>query len=143
MALRNSLDGRSIPSLFTRSRLMRRRIWVSLVVTLPAAALFALTKQTGVGDYATAIGERKTIDLADDSIITLTTQSHVQIRRPRNSLQVHVKVLGGEVLFRLRHNSARSVIVTAGDAQIDAIGTAFRVSCAPVIERRLSGSAQL
>lgn len=76
-------------------------------------------------DYATQVGERRNIQLQDNSVIALNTQSKVSVKYEANSRQIDLRQ--GEAHFTVAKNSARPFIVTANGMQIRAVGTAFLV----------------
>ncbi len=74
---------------------------------------------------ATAIGEQRTLTLEDGTRVHLNTNSRVQVRYDENVRRVELE--RGEALFDVARRSAWPFIVTAGDRQIRALGTAFIV----------------
>ena len=91
---------------------------------------------------STAIGERRIIDLADGSQITLGPSSSasatVGSSGPREVM------LTGEAFFRVTHDETRPFIVRTGQAVIEDLGTEFTVRAlgadAPVLVSVSSGS---
>lgn len=78
-----------------------------------------------VATYKTKVGERITINLPDNSVITLNTNSEVNIEysnQERNLILQH-----GEVHVEVAHEEHRKFLVKAGGKVIEAIGTAFNV----------------
>lgn len=75
--------------------------------------------------YATAIGEQRTIQLADGSTIELNSQSSVQVRLAEH--QRDVTLIEGQALFRVAKDRSRPFVVHAGDAEVRAVGTEFDV----------------
>jgi transmembrane sensor len=79
----------------------------------------------GSYSYVTAPGARQVVDLADGSRVTLDADSalevHLQAAARRLTLQ------RGEAYFEVAKDSQRPFIVTAGLAQVTAVGTAFNV----------------
>ena len=65
--------------------------------------------------YVTAIGETKVIPLPDGSSITMNTDTAAVVHR-------------GEALFDVAKNKMRPFVVTAGKAQVRAVGTSFAVT---------------
>lgn len=76
-------------------------------------------------DYHTAVGERRTINLPDRSVVTLNTQTAIAttfdggVRR--------VRVLKGEAFFKVAHDEQRPFIVDSEGITTRAVGTAFVV----------------
>ncbi len=75
--------------------------------------------------YATGVGGRTTIRLADGSELDLGTDT--EIRTDFGSKRRAVNVMKGEVFFRITHNAARPFIVTIGKHRVIDLGTEFLV----------------
>ncbi|MCC6966696.1 MAG: FecR family protein [Nitrospira sp.] len=98
--------------------------------TTVAASLLLVTALglwlTGpVGDYHTAVGEQRTITLADGSTVQLNTNTalSVSILEGERRLTLH----HGEAFFTVAPDSMRPFEVTAGNGTIRALGTAFNI----------------
>lgn len=76
--------------------------------------------------YETAIGEQRTIVLADNSTVELNTNTEIAVDYSTNSRQIHL--IHGEAFFEVAHNPDRPFQVLAGNGTVTAIGTAFGVS---------------
>jgi transmembrane sensor len=79
--------------------------------------------------FATAVGGRSTITLDDGSRVTLNTQSRVETHFSKTRRDV--TLVAGQALFEVAHDATRPFVVTAGDRQVTAIGTAFDVRLEP------------
>lgn len=77
------------------------------------------------GDYATGIGEQRTIQLADGSAVELNALSRVEFHLTAHRRDV--TLLQGQALFRVAKDKQRPFVVRAGDAQVRALGTEFDV----------------
>lgn len=75
--------------------------------------------------YETHVGERRDVRLDDGSIVSLNTGSAMEVAY--NPDRRDVRLLRGQALFRVAHNRAWPFVVTAGDRQVTAVGTAFDV----------------
>ncbi len=75
--------------------------------------------------YQTAIGEYRTIDLADGSTVKLNTDSQIEVSYTDELRRV--RLLNGEALFDVAHNPARPFLVYSGQTVAEAIGTSFVV----------------
>jgi transmembrane sensor len=121
------------PSPTTFSVLRPKTRWQRRSVQLAAAATVLLAvvgvwlwRGTEASDaYATAIGEQRTIQLADGSTIELNSQSSVQVRLAEHRRDV--MLLEGQALFRVAKDRSRPFVVHAGDAEVRAVGTEFDV----------------
>jgi transmembrane sensor len=110
----------------------RRRSWrpAWAVAASLALAVTALLWTFMPGDvapvrYATALGEQRTVALADGSTVVLDTDSEllVQIdKRARNLTLKH-----GRADFEVKHDMARPFVVHVGDGSVTATGTHFQV----------------
>ena len=75
--------------------------------------------------YETAVGEQSTVRLSDGSIVTLNTDSSIEVRY--DDAQRAVLLRRGEVFFEVAHDTAHPFRVLAGDRLLEAVGTAFNV----------------
>ncbi|HEY6458142.1 MAG TPA: FecR domain-containing protein [Steroidobacteraceae bacterium] len=75
--------------------------------------------------YATAVGERMTVTLADGSQVTLDTQSELGVAF--TSSERAVRVLRGQVYFKVAKDRGRPFVVAALNRRIVAVGTEFDV----------------
>lgn len=75
--------------------------------------------------YETRLGEQRRVRLDDGSMVSLNTGSVLQVSYTRQRRDV--RLLKGQALFEVAHNSAWPFVVTAGDRQVTAVGTAFDV----------------
>lgn len=77
------------------------------------------------GEFVTAKGERRTIRLADGSLLTLNTDSAVRVGFTPDRRLVHL--LRGQALFEVARKPHRPFVVQAADQQVTALGTIFEV----------------
>ena len=75
--------------------------------------------------FATAIGERKPVTLADGSKVLLNTDSRIQVEYTPDRRVV--RLLQGEAFFEVAHNAERPFLVYAEGNVVRAVGTAFSV----------------
>lgn len=75
--------------------------------------------------YATAIGERKVLKLADGSQVELNTATELRISKGTNNRTVWLDK--GEAYFDIRHDAARPFTVIVGNRRITDLGTKFSV----------------
>ncbi len=75
--------------------------------------------------YATAIGEQRTLRLADGSLLQLNTHSRVQVHLTSTSRDV--RLLEGEAFFSVQHDPSRPFRVESGGTLVQAVGTQFNV----------------
>lgn len=105
--------------------------WAAGAVALAACLVLAvvLWPQFGKHDtsttYQTAMGQRDTVSLPDNSRVMLNTDSSITVTY--SDEQRHVKLSRGEAWFEVTPNKQRPFHVDAGEARITAIGTAFNI----------------
>ncbi len=75
--------------------------------------------------FQTAIGERSTYTLADDSVVTLNTNSKISVKYSKHHRSI--KLIHGEAFFEVAKNPERPFEVNAGAAKVTALGTAFNI----------------
>jgi transmembrane sensor len=80
-------------------------------------------------DYATDIGERRTIRLSDGTRVTLNTGTRIAVAFDKGRRLV--RLLRGQALFEVAHNAHWPFTVEAADRQVTALGTVFEVSAYP------------
>jgi transmembrane sensor len=73
----------------------------------------------------TGVGERATASLEDGSTVVLNTNSILEINYSR--LRRDVRLVAGQVLFRVAHDTARPFVVAAANHEVVAVGTEFEV----------------
>ncbi len=76
--------------------------------------------------FETAVGERSTVVLPDDSVVTLNTDSLVEVPHVGNADVRRLILVRGQAHFAVEKD-ARPFEVLAGDQRIVALGTAFDV----------------
>lgn len=80
-------------------------------------------------DYATAVGERRTIALADGSVMTLDTGSRA--RAELGGPERRIALESGQAFFKVAKDRAHPFIVSAGGNSVTALGTQFDVRVDP------------
>lgn len=116
-----------------QARRRPRRAWAwatAACVALAATLAWFLVPHDAPGDplqsFATAIGERRQITLADGSVLELDAASEVSVRyRPdRRDIQLH----HGRAYFQVAHAPDRPFVVDANGILSQALGTRFSVA---------------
>jgi len=77
------------------------------------------------GVYSTAVGEQRSLTLADGSVVELNSRSRIKVQYTQG--ERHIDLLEGQALFRVAKNRARPFVVSTGDTRVKAVGTAFDV----------------
>ena len=91
----------------------------------PAPTRDAAPQQIATNVYATPVGGKRLVGLADGSRIQLNTQSKVRTAFTRERREVWLD--RGEAFFEVAHRGGQPFIVHAGDRQITVLGTKFSV----------------
>lgn len=79
----------------------------------------------GDGYYATAVGQQRTITLADGSVARLNTNTRLSVEYGEGYRDIRLRA--GEVHFTVAQDGERPFRVYAGNSRIQAVGTAFAV----------------
>ena len=75
--------------------------------------------------FITSKGEQQVHSFEDGSVITLNTDSHIEVDYTNE--QRDVRLLKGEALFSVAHDEQRPFLVFANDGIVRAVGTEFSV----------------
>ena len=86
------------------------------------------TPPVTAAEYATAIGEQKTLLLPDSSEVVLNTNSQLKVTLTPD--QRLLRLVQGEILVRVAEDHSRPLSVLAGNQIIQAVGTEFVVAMA-------------
>jgi transmembrane sensor len=92
-------------------------------VAAPAGAL--LWRPGLLADHATAIGERRSVSLADGSSVELAGASSISVEFADGLRRIVLRE--GEAFFKVAADAARPFVVEADGARVRALGTAFDV----------------
>ena len=103
---------------------------VSVMLMVGLAILFGaglegVTRSATNGPYATAVGEQKSIKLADGSVVELNTNSQMIVEYSEGFRNIHL--VQGEVHFNVAKDPSSPFRVYARNSRVQAVGTAFTV----------------
>lgn len=99
----------------------------TLVVAFGAAAWgWMAFKPVEPATYATAIGERRTVELADGSTLALDADTSVRVSYDDERRQIELH--GGRLQADVAHDPQRPFEVRAGSGVVRALGTTFQVT---------------
>jgi transmembrane sensor len=127
---RTSGDNMSEPSPRDRGA----RWWFSIAAAIAAIVAIGYHKSvswrepaTAVAtkQFATEIGARKVVDLADGSRVELNTRSRLRVAVTDRRREIWLD--GGEAYFEVAHRDGLPFIVHAGNRQVTVLGTKFSV----------------
>jgi transmembrane sensor len=113
------------------NELPRRRWWAITGVAAAAVALAAFGfsgkyfQKPKTQTYATTIGGRETLALADGSQIELNTDTSLRISNEAGTRKAWLD--RGEAYFKIKHDAAHPFVVIAGAHRITDLGTKFTV----------------
>lgn len=122
-AMRATAPSRQKPSLLRKPLLL-----AACVVALAVAGAYGLLqRETPVVavQYATAIGEQRSERLADGSVLTLNTDTVLQVRY--GAAYREIVLAHGEAMFDVIPDAQRPFTVRASDGAVTALGTRFQV----------------
>lgn len=112
-----------------------RPVWVVSLLAIPALAAIAwlapqwLTSPEFQAQYTTQLGEQRSVELPDRSVMILNTATQVSVDYRLNARAI--RLLHGEAHFQVAKNPLRVFTVRAGSAEFRAVGTAFDVRVQP------------
>lgn len=104
-----------------------RRWWVAAAAVLVAAigSVAWLSRGNESQTLATAVGQHRNVALSDGTMVTLNTNTILEIKFRRHSREINLRK--GEAHFEVAPDRSRPFLVRAGDAVVQAIGTGFEV----------------
>ena len=103
-------------------------MWVMTSVSvcfLVAMLVFDLNLNFTKTEYMTVVGQQSDVKLDDGSIVSLNTDSHLEVDFSGDIRMV--RLLKGEAHFDVAKNPKRPFVVYAGKGMVWAVGTAFNV----------------
>lgn len=109
------------------SPLSRRKVLTGggIAAGLMAASAAGMFVALRGEETATRTGEIRRLPMSDGSIAAINTQSAIRVAMTET--QRNVELVKGEVWFKVAKNPERPFVVAAGDARVQAVGTAFSV----------------
>jgi len=101
--------------------------WLAGIAASAIVALAIVANQVLVQDnvYQTAVGDRRTIQLADGTELTLNTDSRIAVHYGWRSRNVFLE--RGQARFKVAHSALRPFWVDTGRGLIRSVGTEFDV----------------
>jgi transmembrane sensor len=121
VALRSSRPERGAPS---RMRLFHAAAALVAVALVATGAAFYFVTPEGT-TYATQVGGRQTLTLADGSRIELNTDTVLRLDKTRSKRSI--TLIKGEAYFQVQHDAARPFVVTTAGHTVTDLGTKFTV----------------
>ena len=102
-----------------------RLAWAAAVAAVTIVASVGFWLYTRADLYSTGVGERRTLTLADGSVVTLDARSRIRVRYRENARLIALQE--GQARFDVAKDPSRPFLVEAGDEKIVALGTKFNV----------------
>jgi transmembrane sensor len=96
---------------------------------LAAAASPVILRLMAARSFSTRVGETQVIALEDGSIVTLNTNSRIDVHFSKERRDI--SLVRGEALFDVAKNKERPFIVEANGTTVRAVGTSFSVAALP------------
>lgn len=124
-ALRNPARIKSEPAKKAGPSILLRTAVALLIVIIAGVWGYAQFAKPAHTRYATGLGERKTLQLADGSRIELNTATALRVSRGSDHRTVWLDK--GEAYFDIKHNAANPFTVFAAGHRISDLGTKFSV----------------
>jgi transmembrane sensor len=116
-----------------------RRAW-KVAAALAACAVLAsalvFIPRGGEDEFMTSVGEQRTIELPDMSIVTLNASSDIEVRIERDVREIDLT--RGEAIFTVAHDPERPFRVHTRAGIVQAVGTQFNVYDRPDGTTRVS-----
>lgn len=105
----------------------RRTLWLAVAAMLALVVVGAiwLNNDGEIQTLATAVGQQRTVTLADGSVVALNTNTILETNVSRRAREIYLRK--GEAHFQVAHDRSRPFVVHAGDAVVRAVGTQFEV----------------
>ncbi|MGH8211113.1 MAG: FecR family protein [Steroidobacteraceae bacterium] len=104
---------------------VRHAVAASIVFVLLTVGAFIGFQRYRVPTYTTAIGEQRSLELADGSTVELNSRSRIKVRYSEHERAV--ELLEGEALFHVAKDGARPFMVRSDGTRVRAVGTQFDV----------------
>ena len=96
---------------------------VAVLLAVLGIGVFPLAQKDG--RYETALGERRSVELADGSIVLLNTRTTIDVAYSDEERRIVLET--GQATFDVRSDQSRPFFVVAGNGIVQALGTEFDV----------------
>lgn len=120
--------------------------WAMMVAALAILAILPLQPYFFESrEFSTVVGEQRTIELQDASLVQLNADSQIKVQLTKTERTI--QLLHGEAMFKVAHDPQRPFRVQARAGSIQAVGTQFNVYDQPdgtrvsVLEGRVAVTA--
>jgi len=107
---------------------------VAAAASVAAVSFFVVQQRQS--QFTTQIGEQRTVELADTSVITLNALSKIEVHLEDTERDIELRQ--GEALFTVAHDASRPFKVHTRAGTVQAVGTQFNVYDKPNGDTRVS-----
>ncbi len=136
VALRPRARPRPFDGRFARNAGRRRiAVWGAGLAVAAALAL-GVAALLGAPEFSTTVGEQRTIELADTSVVTLNVDSRIEVHMKEAEREIDLR--RGEAIFKVAQDAKRPFRVRTRAGVIQAVGTQFNVYARPDGDTRVS-----
>ncbi len=133
--VQSSYDGREdlVPkekkgiSIFSSGKMLRALAATFIGIVMLAGTYFYISKVYDVTVYETIAGQKTTIILPDNTIVTLNGSSSLSYRGDWKEENLRSVTLTGEAYFKVTSNAQKPFVVNTSDISIKVLGTTFNV----------------
>jgi transmembrane sensor len=109
----------------SRRWLRRAGVIAATITTIAVASLWTVNHRSPWKSIEARVGEQRTIDLADGSVVILNALSKIQVRM---GAARDIRLVEGEAMFTVARDAQRPFRVHTRDAIVQAVGTQFDVA---------------
>jgi transmembrane sensor len=114
-----------LPAVSRRRAAGRWSMAAAAAIAVLALGMFWSFDRMNGEHYRSGVGELRSIALPDGSLVTLNTQSEIEVSYTEQARTL--RLVRGEAFFRVARGHARPFSVEVDDAVVQALGTAFNV----------------
>jgi transmembrane sensor len=107
-----------------------------VLTTLVAVATIGAFFYARAPQFSTSIGEQRTVELPDSSVVTLNASSQIEVKLQDTERDVELRK--GEAIFFVSHDPQRPFRVHTRAGTVEAVGTRFNVYDRPNGDTRVS-----
>jgi ferric-dicitrate binding protein FerR (iron transport regulator) len=118
---------KSSVSIFPSGKMLRTLAATFIGIVMVAGIYFFISQVHGVTVYKTIAGQKTTIKLPDNTIVTLNANSSLSYRGDWKEENLRSVTLTGEAYFKVTSNAQKPFVVNTSDISIRVLGTTFNV----------------
>lgn len=123
----STIVGKNDPSLLFSGRMLRAFAATFIGMVMLAGIYFYISQVYSVTVFKTVAGQKTTITLPDNTIVTLNGNSSLSYRGDWTAEKLRSVNLSGEAYFKVTSNAKKPFIVNTSGISIKVLGTTFNV----------------